>query len=309
MSRWERFCIVGVGGHARNKLIPAIEANGQTIAALVSRKLSQDLPCGYVFGSLTDALANLDRDVAIVIASPPSAHFKQAAAAIDAGFDVIVEKPAFLTVKEASDVMARCNVSGSILVEAFMQRHTQLYSRIIEHCASNNVVALDVAFVIPSMPPGTFRSGTEVGESGLYDIGCYVLALLDDLGREMSGLNIVSVRNAGTMTELIELNGLLGGIEVNARIGVGPHYQNSATVRLDCGSVTNFQPLFYGRQGTKAIGDTTIDDINAFEVMFNVSREHWLDSQRARFKSIYAVTAKLEILAKQLAVFRAEAEM
>jgi predicted dehydrogenase len=308
MSRWERFCIVGVGGHARTKLIPAIEANGQTIAALVSGKLPENLPCSSVFRSLNDALANLDRDVAIVIASPPSAHFDQAAAAIDAGFDVIVEKPAFLTVKEASDVIARCAVSGSILVEAFMQRHTSLYSRIIDYCASNHVVALDVAFLIPSMPPGTFRSGTEVGASGLYDIGCYVLALLDDLGLEMSGLDIVGVRNAGTMTELLELNGTLGGIEVNARIGVGPYYQNSVSVRLDSGSVTNFHPLFYGRQGIKAIGDTAIEDGNAFEAMFKVPRERWLDNQQARFKSINAVTGKLELLAKQLAALRTAAE-
>lgn len=307
MSRWERFCVVGVGGHAQTKLIPAIEANGQTIAALVSGKLPEDLPCSNVFGSLKDALAALDRDVAIVIASPPSAHFHQTVAAIDAGFDVIVEKPAFLTAKEASDVIARCAVSGSILVESFMQRHTDLYSRIIDYCASNQVVALDVAFVIPSMPPGTFRSGKEVGASVLYDIGCYVLALFDDLGLDMSGLNLVGVRNAGTMTELLQLSGILGGIEVNARIGVDSHYQNCASVRLGTGSVTNFHPLFYGRKGIKAIGDTLIEDGNAFEVMFQIPRERWLDNQQARFKSINAVTTKLELLGIQLAAFRTAA--
>ena len=307
MSRWERFCIVGIGGHARTKLIPAIEANGQAIAALVSRHLPGDLPGAPVFASLEDALAYLDRDVAIVIASPPSVHFAQAAAAIDAGFDVIVEKPAFLTVKQAGDIVARCAVSGSILVEAFMQRHTSLYRRLINYCATNRVASLDVAFVIPSMPLDTFRSDPGIGASGLYDIGCYVLALLDDLGLAMSGPDLVGVCNAGTMTELLELTGTLCGIEVTARIGVGPHYQNSAAVRLDSGSVTNFHPLFYGRPGIKTIGETAIEDGNAFEAMFQVPRECWLDNQQARFKSITAVTAKLELLSEQLAAFRATA--
>ena len=34
-GRWERFCVVGVGSHARNRLIPAIRANGQILVGVV----------------------------------------------------------------------------------------------------------------------------------------------------------------------------------------------------------------------------------------------------------------------------------
>ena len=307
MNRWERFCIVGIGGHARTKLIPAITANGQAIAAVVSRQPSENLPDVPVFATLEDALAELDRDIAVVIASPPPLHFAQAAAAIDAGFDVIVEKPAFLTFEQASDISARCAVSGSVLIEAFMQRHTSLYLRLIDYCATNSVAALDVAFLIPAMPTGTFRSDLSIGASGLYDIGCYTLALLDDLGLDMLGLHLVDACNVGTMAESLKLAGTLCGIDVKIQVGVGLEYQNRAAVRLASGSVTSFHPLFYGRPGIKMIGETTIEDGNAFEVMFAVPRESWRDNQVARFESLITVTAKLEILARQLIALRANA--
>lgn len=306
MSRWEHFCVVGIGAHARTKLIPAIEANGQTIVGVVSKQSAESLPDVPIFQTIDAAFAAVPQDTVFVLASPPSAHHAQAGAAIDAGFDVIVEKPAFVTAAEANDIAGRCAAKGTVLAEAFMQRHTDLYRRLLEFCAAHQVSALDLAFVIPAMPGGTFRSQSDLGSSSLYDIGCYILALLGDLRLDISALEIVGVQQAGTMAEVVDLAGALNGIAVTAKVGVGPEYRNRANVRLADGTETCFQPIFYGRPGRKTIGEEPIEDGNAFEAMFAVPREQRLLDQRERFASIVSVTVGLEALAAQLAGFRAK---
>jgi predicted dehydrogenase len=304
MSRWERFCVVGIGNHARTKLIPAIAANGQTLAALVSRQPASALPDAPLFATLDAALATLTRDTAIVIASPPAMHHAQVRAAIDAGFDVIVEKPAFVTAAQAQEVADLCTGSEAVLVEAFMQRHTGLYRRLVDFCAINPVAGLEIAFVIPAMPADTFRSDADLVASSLYDIGCYILALLDDLGLDVSPLSIGDVHAPGTIAEAVTLTGALDGVDVKAIIGVGPDYRNSVTVRLADGSETGFHPIFYGRPGSKTMGTQTIEDGNAFEAMFALPREQWLADQPARLDAMIGVTAQLERLAAQLQRFR-----
>lgn len=305
MNSWKRFCIVGVGGHARTKLIPAIVANGQEVAGLVSRQPPENLPAAPLFATLDQALAALPKDTVIVIATPPLLHYSQTCAAIDAGFDVIVEKPAFVSSAEARDVAARCAARGTVLIEAFMQRHTRLYQLLLDHCAANPVVALTLEFIIPAMPADTFRSERNLASSSLYDIGCYILALLSDLGFELSGLNITSVEAAGTLAEAINLDGTLDRTKIAARIGVGAEYRNIVHVGLDDGSKTSFHPVFYGRQGTKLAAGKTIEDDNAFEAMFVVPREQWWNNQAKRLDAVIDVTSRLEVLAEQLAVFRA----
>jgi predicted dehydrogenase len=304
LTRWERFCVVGIGGHARTKLIPAIAANGKTLVGLVSRQPPAVLPDAPVFATLNAALASLPRDTAIVIASPPSLHHAQIRAALDAGFDVIVEKPAFVTAAEARDVAIRCAAGGAVVAEAFMQRYTGLYRRLLEFCGASRVAALDLTFVVPAIPADTFRSESDLGSSSLYDIGCYILALLSDLGLDLPKLNITGVEAAGTMAEAVELAGTLNGIAVTAAIGVAPEYRNNVTVSLDDGSTTSFHPAFYGRPGRKTIGDETIEDGNAFEAMFSVPREQWLADQPARLEAMISIAAQLEALAAQLSRFR-----
>ena len=304
MSRWERFCVVGIGGHARTKLIPAILANGQTVTGLVSRQPAESLPAFPVFATVGEALAALPRDVVMVIASPPSLHYAQVCQALDSGFDVIVEKPAFLTTAEAQDITDRCAANDRVLVEAFMQRHSGLYRHLLDHCTANSVAALDISFLIPWVPSGTFRTASDIGASSLYDIGCYILVLLADLGLELGALDIINVRNAGTVSEALKMSGLLGGTNVSAHIGVDREYRNSVIVRLASGNETSFHPVFYGRAGFRTIGDVSFEEHDCFEAMFAVPRNIWLSNQSARFDAMIAVTARLEQLSLQLADFR-----
>ena len=313
-----RFCVVGLGNHARTKLIPALVANGQQIAGLVTRRHDGDLPGTPVFAQIGEALAALPPDTVFVIATPPALHFDQAAAVIKAGRDLIIEKPAFVTKRNAIEALDEAKRQGTVVVEAFMHRHTQLYRRLMEFWPAERKVidAIDVDFLIPSLPPGNFRQGDAIECSGLYDIGCYALSLLTDLNLPLQALDVTDVDCPGQFDkEAVELEGLLAGTRAKVRIGVSEAYVNRVSFRNRDGQTTEFSPFFYGRSGEKVIShgampvtrQEIIRDKNAFEEMFAVPRRVWFDSQSERAQPMIEVTANLERLGRALTMRRKKA--
>ena len=62
------YCVVGVGGHARNKLIPALLANDQQVVGLVSTQSPGLLPFGlHVFENIDLALLALPTETVFII--------------------------------------------------------------------------------------------------------------------------------------------------------------------------------------------------------------------------------------------------
>jgi len=313
-DRWHRFCIVGSGGHARTKLIPALRANGQDIVGLVSRQPPESLPCGPVFLCIEDALAALPADTAFVIATPPAIHFAQAQLAIVGARDVIVEKPAFITEQQVSEIAELCVSMGTQLVEAMMYRHSELYARLLAlwQVRRDDVVALSISFVIPSAPEGTFRQDRTIASSGLYDIGCYALSLLADLGLPLDELELARVDLPGQEREAIDLVGTLDGVKVSVRVGVGRAYVNEVALRSADGVTTSFRPFFYGRPADKwivterdgAAKEEILPDGDAFQAMLGVTRSAWRASQTARFATMLLVTRRLEALGAVLDAWR-----
>ena len=73
-----------------------------------------------------------------------------------------------------------------------MHRHTGLYHRLLTSWREEGaaIVAIDAAFLIPEMPAGTFRQRADIACSSLYDIGCYAISLLADLGLPLQALKL-----------------------------------------------------------------------------------------------------------------------
>jgi predicted dehydrogenase len=204
-----------------------------------------------------------------------------------AGRDVIVEKPAFVT--EAQARAATDKATGRVLVEAFMHRHTGLYRRLLADWKAQRsaVRKIDVSFLIPAAPAATFRQNTTIESSALYDIGCYLLSLLADLGLPLNTIRIENVAFAGDpQREAITLSGTAEGVAVRVLIGIGASYTNEVSLTLHDRTIA-YAPFFYGRPGEKTVmlrrgTDTTqmsLTDGNAFEAMLGMPRAHWLATQ------------------------------
>jgi hypothetical protein len=315
-DRFRRFCVVGMGNHGRTKLLPALADNGQELAGIVSSQSRAELPSAPVFGRLEDAIAALTPDTVFVLATPPAVHFSQVITLLEAGRDLIVEKPAFVTAREARAAAHEAELKGAVLIEGFMHRHTVLYSKLMEcwRRERDRIDAVEMTFHIPAIPAGTFRQRGHIACSSLYDMGCYPLSLLADFDLPFDSLELTNVEFAGDCDrEAIDLSGSAAEIPVSVRLGVRAPYANSVVFRLKGGGLVAFSPLFYGRPGDKVISrrgspgvsELIVPDHNGFAEMFAVPRGEWQASQARRLARLIDVSAALERLGKSLVQRRA----
>lgn len=314
-GRYKRFCVVGMGKHARTKLIPAMIANGQEIVGLVTTQSGSEFPAAPVFRRIEDALSSVAPDTLFVIATPPAVHFEQVMAVIGAGYDLVVEKPAFVTAREAIEALAGVKRQGTVLIEAFMYRHTELYRRLMEcwRAERASIRAVEVAFFVPGMPPDSFRQDGAIASSSLYDIGSYALSLFADLDLPFQSLDLKSVDFAGDCDrEAVHLEGIEEGVHLDVRLGIDPVYINSVLLRSASRQTTTFSPFFYGRPVErqvlrKSASETFSEAVyenNAYEEMFAVPRDIWLGNQPTRGRQMIEITAVLQRLGQTLATAR-----
>lgn len=314
-GRWTQFCVVGIGGHARTKLIPGILANGENLAGIVSRRSASDWPRAQRFATIEEAIVELPSDAVFILSTPPALHATQAKAVLLSGRDVLIEKPAFLTAADAHEAGVACRPSA-VLAEAFMHRYTSLFERLTSYWKSQRteIQAVEIIFTLSALPIGTFRSGAALASSVLYDVGCYAVSLLDDLDLPLDGLSITEVRNAGVPNEeCVVLEGDLAGVRVRAEVGVAAEYVNQVSIRTAQETI-RFRPFFYGRPGERLIlheglseGMESIVEADAYRTMLLVPRSHWLETQPMRIAGMERVAKCLERLAAELMQLRARA--
>ena len=310
----QRYCVVGVGGHAKNKLIPALWANNQQVMGLVSTQPPDLLPCRPVFHDIESAIIALPTDTVFIISTPPALHFEQVRKAVEAGRDVIVEKPAFVSADDARAIATICQAQGTIVVEGLMHRHTALYQRFIVYWLAHRtrIEAIDAVFLIPAVPLGTFRQESAVASSSLYDIGSYMITLMAELLLPLANLRLAHVSHLAQGLEKITICGVLDGVKISIEVGVAETYQNVIELRTHDGDTALFSPFFYGRPGERLltvgsrgmIKKETLIEVDAYQAMFLVPRSQWLADQGARSARMIAVAASLETLGHELLVLR-----
>ena len=309
-DRIQSFCIIGVGAHARNKIIPALLANNQLVVGLVSTQSPSLLPSSPVFTTIDSALEALPKHTVFIVSTPPSLHFHQVRLLVMAGRNVIVEKPAFISGSDSLEIAAICKANGTFVVEGFMHRHTELYKRFLAYWFfhRHQIQTMDAIFCIPDFPANTFRQNRAIESSCLYDMGCYALSLLTDLMLPLTNLRIVHVSQLHNVFEKISIFGEIDGIVISIQIGSSFAYQNTIELRTRDGTTAQFSPFFYGRPGERLITLSTLGSLkresmvenNAYESMFLVPRSQWLLDQVARSANMTVVATCLENLGKDL---------
>ncbi len=248
----------------------------------------------------------LPHDTMFVLATPPAAHFPAALSILEAGRDVIVEKPAFVSSRQARLAVEAAARTGGVLVEGFMHRHTTAYGLVSDEWRqrAGQVRSIEIAFMIPSLPSGTFRQEDGIENSSLYDIGSYAMSLLADFRLPLADLALTEVRFPGDFgREALVISGTAAGVDVSIRIGVGD-YENRIVLRGMDRPELSVSPFFYGRPGERTIvrdGEAeALVDHDAFQAMFAVGRDAWLSDQAERGQVMIEIAASLERLGAQL---------
>ena len=140
-SRFIRVGIVGCGRVAEHHLRFLSEQAGIQVIALSdpdfarAQTLAQRYRVPKSFTSLEQMLESTELD-AVHILSPPTLHYAQAAAAIEAGIHVLVEKPAALSSNEVKDLYERAARKNVKLCPDFIQLFHPAVEKITELVAS-----------------------------------------------------------------------------------------------------------------------------------------------------------------------------
>ena len=127
---------------------------------------------------------------AVFILTPHAFHYPQARAALEAGLDVLLEKPMVMTAAEATDLIATRDRTGRLLVVAFqgsLSPQVREASRLLRSGELGSI--LNISAVVwqnwATLTTGTWRQLPDLSGGGfMFDTGAHMLNTVADLAGE-----------------------------------------------------------------------------------------------------------------------------
>lgn len=272
-----KVCIVGLGNHAKTKIIPALKSiSSSELAVVTSQKDFHDTNV-RIFENLNSAISNLGKDYFFYISTPPSSHFEIARSLMINEFNCLIEKPVFLNCDELTEIITIANNHATCFYECFMYKFGKIYLEFKKTFLKNRdkIKSLEINFCIPKIPDKTFRSNKNIESSLIYDIGCYPVSLINEIS-DKKNINLISVDNYGNMKkEKFYVKGNIKNIDLKITFGVDNSYENYVMINFENSKTIKFEYFFYGRELDKKIINTTackeqitnISDGNLFKKM------------------------------------------
>ena len=301
-----KVCIVGLGSHAKNKIIPAIKSiSSSQLAVVTSQKDFRDNNV-RIFENINEAMSNLEKDYIFYISTPPSSHFEIARNLMINKFNCLIEKPIFLNCNELNEIISIAKNNSTYFYECFMYRFGEIYLEFIDTFSKNQkqIESLEINFCIPKLPDKTFRSQNNLKSSLIYDIGCYPISLINEISSKKN-IRLITVENLGKIVkEKFYIEGNIGNIDLKITFGVGKYYENYISINFKNRKKIKFDYFFYGRESEKKIKNfvgnkeqiRVISDGNLFEIMLRNIDTNLFKTQNIRNKKMKRNVKDLEKL-------------
>lgn len=188
MTKSVRWGVLGCANIAINRVIPGIaQARLATLSAVASRTLpkAQEVAARFgapkAYGDYEALLADPDIE-AIYIPLPNGLHAEWSIKAMEAGKQVLCEKPIAMDAAEARRIQAVRDETGCLCLEAFAYRFNPVVERIMQIARSGVLGELRfihscVTFRLDPLDPSNVRLMAGFGGGALYDVGCYAINL------------------------------------------------------------------------------------------------------------------------------------
>lgn len=302
-----KYCIVGFGNHAQYKILPALEKINSSIVGIVSKKKIKT--ANYTFyPSLKVAINKVPYDTVFIICSPPSNHFEQVIQLGRKKFNVIVEKPIFIKSEELIKATYIFKKSNNFLFESFMYKETKLYQEFKKLWRENkkDIKKINISFIIPSFPKKTFRQKKLNYPLIIYDIGCYLFNLLNEMNIGLESRN-TKIMECTLRKNTYRVKYKKDSFTINLKFGEGGNYENYVLLENNKGNYYKLSPFFYGRSGEKEIIINKknkkkylkrIIDYNAFEKFYSKRILYSVNSQLKRNDIMQKNLTNLELIWK-----------
>ena len=188
--------------HINRRIIPAIRHSGNGhLRAVASRDLSKaeayaldwDIPISY--GSYEALLA--DQDIHIIYNSLPNhLHAEWTIKALEAGKQVLCEKPMCLSLSEMDAIEEASRRTGNLVMEGYMHLYhpqTHLWKSIVDSGVLGEIHSLRSCFSFNlERPADNYRWNANAGGGALWDVGVYPISVFQYLLGESPHSGIAS---------------------------------------------------------------------------------------------------------------------
>jgi predicted dehydrogenase len=184
-----RIGIVGLGGIAglHADQLSALEAEGVPVALVGGMDIASDARDAfadeYDVPTFADEDALYDRADAVVVTTPNCFHEEYVVSALDAGLDVLVEKPLSHTVESAERIAAAASVADGFCMVGFHNRFSPAVRALkarVDDGHFGDVYHVEANYVRRRGVPGRgswFTDESAAGGGALIDIGAHAIDL------------------------------------------------------------------------------------------------------------------------------------
>ncbi len=168
--------IIGTGGIAEKGHALAFPyVPDAKLAAVLSREadkardflVSHNAPGGKVHTLLDEFVADPDIDC-VIVTSPDRLHATHALACLQAGKDVLLEKPMTVSVAEAETLIRAAETHRRILAVGFHLRshlgHRALFDSITQDHSIGDICHIRALWAFPNKDDSNWRAGTDLGK-------------------------------------------------------------------------------------------------------------------------------------------------
>ena len=289
---WNSVCLIGLGNHSVNKLLPSLKNSYADNIFAVSSKKNKNSLINRIYPTLDEALKELNNNTVFVIATPPSTHFDLSKQLLTSGKDVLVEKPSFLKIDQFNILSELATKNKLVLAEMMMYFENEIVKKSFIRIKNNinSIKLIELSFTIPANPENTFRNEDFFENSVIADIGCYPIHFLSYLELPLEEFNLNKIKASNSRFIIYEIKND-NQLKVNIDFGVSGIYKNSLKVEFINHNFFEVSPFFYGLEGLRdqIFIENNIFDIkkkkesNCFQKIFDKSRENWLSNQNYRF--------------------------
>ena len=189
---------LGAGYIASQALAPAVNAaSNSQLYAVASRDLAkaQRLSATKSYTSYQELIDDPLVDV-VYINLPNHLHAKWSIAALNAGKNVLCEKPFAMDLSQANAMTDAAKETGKLLVEAVWARWHPRFIRAVEIVKSGQIgqlTSIESEFSFMAKLDGDYRNEVSMGGGALLDIGTYQIHLWSALVDLSNNVEITSV--------------------------------------------------------------------------------------------------------------------
>ena len=275
----KKICIVGYGSHVEKTIIPSLSIKKKNIKIISSKPAIKNFE---IHPNIKTALKKIDKRYVIFNATPPNLHFETSKLILNMGFNLIIEKPICLNVKQLSTLKMLSKKQGLFIFENMMYFYSKQFSIFKKYILNKSKIdTIKLNFCLPNFNKNSFRSNTNLNSSLLYDVGCYPFSLISYLGFEMKDFNI-SYKFKNKILNYLNIDFYSKKIKFFVKMGFFSNYENFVEIAHSEKTKVRFNYFFYGKKIKKKneiiLSNTKkktfiINDHNAFKKIFNFDKK------------------------------------